>query len=460
MTTSTASPDSAPAAGRGPIARLRALRIWHAAGVRDFRLLWASEGVSVLGDQFHMVALSWLVITLTGSGLALGTVLIAVSIPRALLLMPMGVVADRHSQRSLMIGSHLARAAIVAAIAVLAATGNASIPALAALGVLFGCADAVFLPAMEAFVPRSVGPDRLASANGLLQSTLQLVAVVGPPVAGVVVAIAGTGIAFGVDAASFVIAAGIVMLIGGAGAATVAGTWAPGAGATAGADPAALAATAAGLPGESFLASLRGGLRYVMADRGIAVMLGVSLALNFALNGPAAVGMPWLAELRFHAGATGLGLLAAGWAVGGLAGTVIAGNARLERQGRILLLGVAVSGIAVGAVGLAGSLAVAILLFAVGGLCIGYVNIVAVSWLQARVEVAMLGRVMSVAMLVGFGVTPLSMAAAGTLIDANATVLFIGAGALVVLATLAALALGTIELFDGPRPVVSAPGAE
>ncbi len=460
MSTPAAPSAETPAIPRGPVGRLRALRIWDAAGVRDFRLMWASEGVSVLGDQFHAVALSWLVITLTGSGLALGTVLIAISVPRALLLMPMGVLADRRSPRSLMLSSHVARAAIVAAIAVLAASGNASIPALAALGVLFGCADAVFLPAMEAFVPRSVGPDRLASANSLLQATLQLVSVVGPPVAGVVVGVAGTGIGFGVDAASFAIAAGIVALIGGAAvsatAASQAGQSQP---APAAPPPRAAAAAMAEPAADSFLVSLRRGLRYVLDDPGIAVMLAVSLVLNFALNGPAAVGMPWLAELRYHAGAAGFGLLAAGFAVGSLAGTLVAGGARLERQGRILLIGIAIAGLAMSGVGLAGSLAVAFLLFAVAGLCIGYVDVVAISWLQARVEVQMLGRVMSVVMLVSFGISPLSMAVAGALIDTNATLLFVGGGALVVAATVAALLLGTVELFDAPRPAPAGRGA-
>jgi MFS family permease len=215
MTVPTADSAETPAT-TARLGRLRGLRIWHAAGVRDFRLLWASEGISVLGDQFHAVALSWLVITLTGSGLALGTVLIAISVPRAILLLPMGVVADRRSPRSMMLASHLARAGIVAAIAVLIVSGNASIPALAALGLLFGAADAMFIPAMQAFVPRAAGEDRLPSANALLQGTLQLTSIVGPPVAGLVVAAAGTGIAFGVDAASFVIAAGLLTMIGGA----------------------------------------------------------------------------------------------------------------------------------------------------------------------------------------------------------------------------------------------------
>ena len=453
MTIPTADSASVPATA-GRLGRLRGLRIWHAAGVRDFRLLWASEGISVLGDQFHAVALSWLVISLTGSGLALGTVLIAISVPRAILLLPMGVVADRRSPRSMMLVSHFARAVIVAAIAALIVSDNASIPALAALGLLFGAADAMFIPAMQAFVPRAAGDDRLPSANALLQGTLQLTSIVGPPVAGLVVAAAGTGIAFGLDAASFVVAAGLLMMIGGARVLSRSGVGSSATGAAGAAAP----APAPGAPGhpaapvanEPFLASLRGGLRYVLADRAIAMLMLVSLVLNFALSGPASVGMPWLAELRYHAGAAGLGVLVAAWAVGGLAGTLVAGNARLERQGRNVLVGLAVAGCAVAVVGIAPSVLVAFAAFAVGGLCTGYVNIVAISWLQARVERAMLGRVMGLVMLMGFGISPLSMAIAGALIDVNATALFLGAGGLMIVTTIGARAMGMVELFNAP----------
>jgi MFS family permease len=464
--TESAAPATEIATPAGRLGRLRAMRLWQAAAFRNFRLLWASEGVSVIGDQFHVVAMSWLIITLTGSGLALGTVLIAVSVPRALLLMPMGVVADRRSPRSMMLVSHVARALIVAAIALLAATGNASIPALAALGVLFGAADAVYMPSQQAFIPRAVDAERLPSANALLQGTYQLTSIIAPPVAGLVVAAGGTAIAFGVDAASFVLAAGVVLLISGAaaGAASArAGTTAIDAPAVqgVGTTPAAAAqgnasSTTAGVAPaehEPFAKALVGGLRYLLEDRAIGIMLCVTLVLNFALNGPAAVGMPWLAELRFHAGATGMGLLVAGWALGGLVGTVIAGSVKTERQGRPVLLAIAASGVSFGLVGIAGSLPVAMGLFLVGGLCIGYVNIVAVSWLQARTDPSTMGRVMSIVMLVGFGISPLSMAVAGALIDLNATALFLGAGALVVAAVVMAFALGLASLFDGPSPV-------
>lgn len=460
MATPTAAPEPAPVPS-GRLGRLRALRMLDAAAVRDFRLLWGSETVSVTGDQFHAVALSWLVISLTGSGLALGTVLIAVAVPRALLLLPMGVLADRRSPRQLMLASHVARAVIVAAITALVVSNHASIPALAALGVVFGAADAVFVPSMQAFVPRIVGPDRLPSANALLQGTLQLTSIVGPPLAGVVVAAAGTGIAFGIDAASFAIAAGLLLLTAGASARAVTAR-APqtaaqqAAGAAEPIVPPAPVAPAAPLPAveppaESFFASLRAGLRYVVADRAIATVMLVSLVLNFALTGPAAVGIPWLAELRYHAGAAGLGVLVAGWAIGGLFGTLAAGNVRLDRPGGIVLVGLAVAGITVAAAGVAPTLPVATAAFAVGGLAVGFTNIVVISWLQARVEAAMLGRVMSLVMLMGFGVSPLSMAVAGVLIDLNATATFVAAGLLIVATVVGSLALGMNEQLNEPR---------
>ena len=437
--------------------RVRALPIWRATGVRDFRLLWASEAVSVLGDQFHFVALSWLVISLTGSGFALGTVLIAVGVPRAILLVPMGVIADRRSPRTLMLVAHLARGAIVAVIAVLVATGLASIPVLAALGALFGAVDAVYLPAQQAFLPRAVGPDRLPSANALLQGTLQLASIAGPPMAGVAIAIVGTGTAFAVDAVSFVIAGALIALISG-GALVAARAASPSAGPvtiTASTHRAAEATTpevtgAAESPPESFTDALRGGVRYVLADPGIRLMMLLSLVLNFAVNGPAAVGMAWLAERRFDAGPTGLGFMAAGWAAGALAGTITAGNVRLERQGGIVLACITLSGVAMAAVGVLGWLPAVVAALAVMGVAIGYVNVVAISWLQARVELEMLGRVMSLAMLMGFGITPLSIGLAGALIDIDATALFVGAGVLVLATVLLALALRFPAMLDGP----------
>jgi len=421
-------------------ARVRSLPMWQALAVPRFRLLWVSEAVSVVGDQFQYIALAWLVISLTGSGLALGAVLIAVAVPRAILIVPFGVLADRRPARGLMVAAHVTRGVIVGAIAALAVTGAASVPALMVLGALFGVADAVYMPAQQAFLPRTVEAERLPSANALLQGTLQAAAMAGPPLAGIVIAIAGTGAAFALDAVSFFVAALVILLMA---PATARRPEVP-----ADAAPAS-AGTAHASTGPSFRAQLGAGIRYIVADPAIRTLMLLALVLNFALNGPAGVGMAWLAQQRFHAGPMGLGLMEAGWAAGALVGIVLAGNVRIERQGRVVVGAVAVAGLMMAAVGTLGSLPVVVAALAVMGVAIGYVNVVAVSWLQGRVRPAMVGRVMSIVMLMSFGITPLSLGLAGALIDVDATALFVGAGALTVVAAVFASIIHLPAMLDG-----------
>ena len=173
--------------------------------------------------------------------------------------------------------------------------------------------------------------------------------------------------------------------------------------------------------------------------------------------------MPWLAEIRFDAGPAGLGLLTAGWAAGALGGTLVAGNVHVARPGRLLLAAIGVAGVAMVVVGLAPWLLLAAAALAVMGVMIGFVNIVAITWIQSRIATDMIGRVMSLVMLVGFGITPLSLGVAGALLDVNATALFIGSGILIVGVVAAAAVTHYPAAFDKAPPArrdLEAPGAE
>src|SRR6476659_1481114 len=92
--------------------------------VRNFRLLWIGESISLLGDQFYMIALPWLVLQITGSALALGTILAVAAIPRALFMLIGGALVDRFSPRAVMIASNLSRFVLVALLSVLVLTNN------------------------------------------------------------------------------------------------------------------------------------------------------------------------------------------------------------------------------------------------------------------------------------------------------------------------------------------------
>src|SRR3954465_8151293 len=92
--------------------------------VRNFRLLWIGEGISLLGDQFYLIALPWLVLQITGSALALGTLMALASIPRALFMLVGGALVDRFSPRAVMVASNFARLVLVGLLSALVLTNN------------------------------------------------------------------------------------------------------------------------------------------------------------------------------------------------------------------------------------------------------------------------------------------------------------------------------------------------
>jgi MFS family permease len=116
-------------------------------------MLWIGEGISLLGDQFYLIALPWLVLSLTGNALPVGTVLATAGIPRALFMLVGGALTDRFTPRKLMLGSNLARMILTGLLAALVLTNLIQLWMLYGFALLFGLADAFFFPAQTAIVP-------------------------------------------------------------------------------------------------------------------------------------------------------------------------------------------------------------------------------------------------------------------------------------------------------------------
>jgi MFS family permease len=436
-TTSVEStPVDVPVADRAGRTRPAILR---PLAFRDFRLVWLGQAVSLLGDQFHFVALAWLVLDLTGSGLALGLVLMAASIPRAILLLVGGALADRIAPRRLMLVSDVARGVAVGVLAGLVLTSRAELWHLVVMAIVFGIADALFFPSMNAIVPALVPTDRLAPANALVQGTTQLMNLVGPVLAGLLVVAVGTGAAFAVDAASFAFAALTLTLVRtGRPAATPQET-----------SDAMTDDTPAVEGSGGLLSDIRVGLAYAFRDPAIRTLVVLSAVFNFAINGPIAVGLPWLADQRFAADASVFGLMIAGFGLGAVIGAIVAGSiARPRRQGTLLLSIAAGIGVGMAAIGLAPDPLVVLVVLTVMGLGIGYINVVVIAWLGGHIVPEMRGRVMGLVMLASFGLGPMSLALSGALIDIAATALFLAAGGLVTIVALGALASGARRALD------------
>jgi MFS family permease len=384
-------------------------------GIPAFRLLTAGQFTSTIGDFCYAVALPWLVLSNHGSAAQLGVVLACYGIPRAVLTVPGGSLADRFGPRRVMLGSDAVRCALTAVFAVLAASHVSSLAALAPVAAVLGACAALFLPASAALMPTLVDAERLPTANAVYTGSLQFGMLFGPVIGGVLVAATGTTAAFGVDSASYAVSAASLALM----AAT--GRRRSPAGESAGLAPAPGAAGA----GSAGAGSAGAGIASAAGDptsvwvllrqaRLLQLILAVSLTANFALIGTTEVALPSLAHARF--GADGYGAVLTCLAVGSLAGTlVVARVGRRIRPAALLSGAFFVAAIAIalapflgGLPGLAG----AILVF---GVALGIDNVLSITVLQQWAPPAMLGRVMGLIMVAAAASFPLSTALAGLL---------------------------------------------
>lgn len=398
----------------------------HVLQIRNFRMLWIGEGISLLGDQFYMIALPWLVLTLTGNALTVGTVFAMAGIPRAMFMLVGGALTDRFTPRKLMIGSNLARMALTAALAALVMTNQIQLWMLYTLALLFGLADAFFFPAQTSIVPQLVDKDRLQQGNAMIQGTATMSLLVGPILAGATIARldgayhsnSGIALAFALDSLSFI--ASVVMLsmmrIENGNARTEKAE-------------------------SGVLASIREGLLYVWHDAALKIVFPITLGLNILINGPFAVGIPVVARTRFPEGAAAFGWIMSLFGGGALVGTLLAGvlpKPSRKLIGTVSLSVISVMGIGLAVIGIAPTLYIAALAGLVMGVANGYANVMLITWLQQKVVPEMTGRVMSLVMFAAIGLNPISMALAGALIGLNVTVLLVCSGILMTVFTLSA----------------------
>lgn len=417
-------------------------------GNLNFRWLLRGGAISMLGDQLTMIALPWLVLSLTGDPLALGLVIALMSIPRAAFILLGGALVDRYSPKRVLMLSKYANAALLALLALaLLLDRHLPLALLYALAFGLGLAQAFGIPAGTSILPQAVPAEHLQAANGMLMGLRQLSMLAGPLLAAGVLALgsggagadpAGLALAFGLDAASFLLSAWTlsrVMLI---------------------AAPAASTATP-----QPVLRAVGAGLRMVWDDQPMRLCFIYWGVVALFIGGAMQVAVPVLAG-ALH-GASTLGLLMGANGAGTLLGMGIAAKAgnriTLLTFGSTILAADALVGLLVMPLGAAGTLWQAVLPMLAIGVVSGYMQIGVFTWIQRRVAPAMMGRAMSIFMFIFMGLAPLSAAGTGWLLTLiSLSQLFVGGGImLVVFAALAWLltpmrAITAAPLNDTPQP--------
>ncbi len=280
----------------------------HAAGldvlrIREFRLLFSGQAVSVLGDHIVIVALAFAVLETGGSTSDVGLVLAAGTLPLVATVLVGGVVADRISRRAVMVAADLVRVASQGAMAALLLTGAAEVWMLALLAGVTGAATGFFSPASTGLLPEVVLAEQLQPANALRSSAAATGEILGPAVGGVLVAAAGAGWAMGVDAATFAASAVCLAMLR---------------------FPARVAA-----PRGRFVDDLRQGWAVFRSRRWVWTFV-VYFAIGNLLWGAWAALGPVVAD-RDLGGAAAWGAVLAAMGVGALAGSLVAVRARPRR---------------------------------------------------------------------------------------------------------------------------------
>ena len=390
--------------------------------IRDFRLLFTGISTSLLGDQFALIAMPWLVLQLTGDPVALGTVLALEGIPRALFMLFGGAITDRLSPRVILIASDVVRFVLAAFMTVVVMAGIVEIWMLYAFSLGFGLVAGFAVPAGNSIVPMVVEEKDLQAGNSIVMGAGQLVGFVGPVLAGILLGVYakslwGIGLAFGIDAVTFAMSAILLGMMHTGGQ---------------------LAAAGSGEKQESVWAAIVAGLNYVWQNEALRLMFIVIAAVNFLFVGPILVGIPVLANQRLAEGAMAFGLLMSGFAGGNLAGFLLAGLLPRPSASTIRLLLITlltVFGLVTAMLGFIYSTWIDLALMVLLGVGTGYITIILFTSIQTRTPKAMLGRIMSLLMLSSTGLVPVSQALSGVIVAWNLSMLFVLAGGLIVLVT-------------------------
>lgn len=385
----------------------RALRPF---GVAPYRVLVGALTLSLLGTGMWLVAVVWQVIDLGGGPIALSQVATGSAAGAVAAVLFGGVLADRVSQRWILMGVECTKALVIGGTAALSLTGTLELWHMVLVAVVVGATDGFFYPAYTALLPKILPPEQLLAANGvegLMRPALMQAA--GPALASVALAAASPGAALVLVAASQVLAvAGLsrMRIRAGAGAASTHANDGASTHANDGAArPHALRALAT---------DLREGFAYMVGTPWLLGTLLFACGWVLMMMGPIDVLLPFAVRDQAGGGPGDFALVLAAFGVGSAIGSLGVASWRLPRRYLTVLVAAwALGGVPMAVVGLTDRLGVMVGALFVLGVTSGVGNVVWGTLLQRRVPPELLGRVSSLDFFVSLLLMPVSMALAG-----------------------------------------------
>lgn len=372
-----AAPTATAASLRGGrVERLR--RTFVAFEERDFRIFWLGQLVSVTGTWMQTVAQGWLILLLTGSPFVLGLAAAARSIPVLILVVPAGVVADRFDRRKVILATSVVAMLASTLLGVLTILDRIDVPLVLGIAAVLGVTNAFEMPARQSYVSELIGKRHLANAIALNSLLFNSARVVGPAIAGILVAVVGPGWAFTLNGLSYLPVIVGLLLIG------------------------RVHVPRLGVAARTAIPEIVG---YLRSEPRVATLLGLLGAQTIFASGHLILG-PSLAK-DLGQGAEGLGVLLSATGVGAIVGGLgMAATSERRSRWRVLLASGLVLAVGLVGVGLTRSYPFTLLCFAVTGWGMVTMNASSNTIIQTIVPDRLRGRIMSLYTLVLLGLMP------------------------------------------------------
>jgi len=373
----------------------------------NFAWFWAGQTASIGGNGIFRIALPLEVLRLTGNPFDLALVLAVDQIPTILFLLIGGALVDRLPRRQIMLISDIVNGAAIITVGALIGTGNVQLWHLVLLALVSGIATAVYLPASSAIIPDLLPAPMLTAGNSLMSLSQSLGQfLIGPLAGGVIVALAGTSWAFGIDGLTFLISAGCLAMVRNL-------------------------ARLEPEPDSSVLKEIGVGLRYSIQRRWLWWNMTAMGVANLAAYLPLFVVLPLLVKDEFKAGSLGLGVIYAASGIGGALASVYVKRRPAPRR-QIVAMWITMTGgsLSLCLLGASPVLWLAVIFSATMWAGVTYANIVWFSALQERIPSHLLGRIMSLDLLLGVAMGPVGFFLGGLGADwfgARATLIVGGA---------------------------------
>jgi MFS family permease len=402
----------------------RAGRVTFASlSIPNYRRYVAGQSISLIGTWMQMTAQSWLVLSITHSSTALGLVVALQTLPVLLLAPYGGVIADRVDKRRLMVALQSAMGVQALVLGVLTVTGSVQVWQIGVVAALLGLGNAFENPARQSFMMEMVGSGHLRNAVSLNSVLVNVARVIGPAIAGILIATVGEGVCFLVNGASFVAVVASLMTM----------------------DRVSLSPTT---PARRGRGQLREGLRYVRSSRELALPLMMMAAVG-CLTYEFQVSLPVMASRGLHVGATGYGFMTAAMGIGAVAGGLLV--AAKGRTGLPPLVAAASAfGVTMTLATLAPNLGFELVALALAGATSISFMSTGNSTLQLNAEPSMRGRVMALWFVAFQGSTPIGGPIVGAVMAIAGARAGLGLGA-ITCAVVAIAGLMSLQSAGSPR---------